>query len=425
MPTFADSLNEDFSEVYQIYDWNKFYLDMLTVNSGEGLSPQEERCLKAIALDCERLEVAKRLSITTDTVRDYLRKPYELIKIFFGIEGRMTEKKARSLILSQYKKSELSSSNFVQKIEADYGNDENESLENVSPANDYTWQTIDEITPYIEEFNNLCEAENYTEAFYTIFDTDDYENCVYKFLSSSGYLNIVIALYERLIESWVPRKGEKWEFLTTLACLGDAHNRMENYEIAIDYYRNCLEIALEINDVDNISGSLVNMGLGYYSLDNYEEALDFSRRGLEIAREIGNIEFEANALNNLGMIYSDLEEYELAIDYYHFSLELKLKIHNPQGEASSLINIGNTYRQIQQYEQAISYLQRGIEAAHHSRHNQFEANGWFNLALALQSIENYSDAFSAYEKAFAMFQQMEMLENAQEGLKAMSGLQTS
>ena len=403
----------------------QFRLDLLAGNSGDGLSPQEERCLRAMALDLDRSQIAQRLTIQPRTVSDYLRKPYELIKILFGIEGKMTEKKARSRILTKYKRSELSGSTFVQKFGADDEIDENESLQDVSSANEYAWQTLDQVQPYIEKFHKLCEAEDYTEAFYTIFDTDDYENCLYKFLSSHGYLNIVIALYEQLIESWIPRKGEKWEFLTALACLGDAHDRMGNHEIAIDHYHNCLKIALEIDDIDNIGGCFVNLGLSYYSLENYEQALDYSRRGLEITREIGNKEFEANALNNLGMIYSDLEEYQLAIDYYHFSLVVKSKINDPQGEAGSLINIGDTYRKLQWYEQAISYLQRGIEAAHQSQHNQFEANGWFNLALPLESLHQYSDALSAYEKACTLYQKMEMfahVEHCQEAITQIAKL---
>ena len=420
MLNFATNLNEEFSEVSQWYDWQQFRLDLLAGNSGDGLSPQEERCLRAIALDLDRRQIAKKLTIQPRTVSDYLRKPYELIKILFAIEGKMTERKARRLILSKYKKSTLSSSTSVQKFKADYEIDQDESLEDISPTNEYAWQTLDEVQPYIDNFHKLCEAEDYTEAFYTIFDTDDYENCVYKFLSLHGCLNIVIYIYERLIESWVPRKGEKWEFITTLACLGDAHDRMGNHEIAIGHYHNCLKIAKEIDDIDNIAGSLVNLGLAYFSLENYEKALSYSRLGLEIAREIGNKEFEAHALNNLGLIYSDLEEYQLAIDYYHFSLEVKSKLNDPQGAAGSLINIGNTYRQLEKYEQAISYLQHGIEAAHHSHHNQFEANGWFNLALALESLHHYSDAISAYEEAFNLYQQMEMIENAKDCRKAIT-----
>ncbi|MEH2274586.1 MAG: tetratricopeptide repeat protein [Nostoc sp.] len=422
MPKFTDKLNEDFPEVHQLYEWNRFYLDLLNCNAGDGLQPKEHSCLKAIAINLDRDEIAKKLNIASDTIRYNLRKPYELIKMLFPdetTEGNMTERKARYLILSNYKKiPQASVYSFGQKDEPNY--EASKNIEDISLIKEYTWQTIEQVQPYIDNFQNLCDSENYTKAFYTIFDTDDYENCVYNFLSSHGYLNIVIALYERLIESWIPRKVEKWEFITTLACLGDAHDRMGNHEIAIGHYQNCLKIAEEIDDIDNIGGSLVNLGLAYFSLENYEEALDYSRLGLEIAREIGNREFEAHALNNLGMIYSDLEEYQLAIDYYHFSLEVKSKLNDPQGAAGSLINIGNTYRQLEKYEQAISYLQRGIEAAHHNHHNQFEANGWFNLALALKSLYHYSDAISAYEEAFNLYQQMEMIENAKDCRKAIN-----
>lgn len=417
MPTFSDNLNEGLS---QSYDWEKFRLDLLASNSGDGLSPQEELCLQAITLDLTRNKIAEELSIQTQTVSGYLRKPYELIKILFSVEGKMTEKKARSLILGKYKKPTLSSSTFAQKFEADYEIDENESLEEISLANEYAWQTLDEVQPYIEKFYKLCESEDYTESFYTVFDTDDYENCVYKFLSSHGYLNIVIELYKQLTESWTPRKSEKWEFLTALSCLGDAYNRMNNHEIAVDYYQKCLEMALEIDDIDNIGGSRVNLGFAYYYLKAYEKALNYSREGLEIAREFGIKELEATALNNIGLIYDDLEEYYLAIDYYRFSLEIGHNTDDLAGKAGNLINIGDTYRELQQYEQAIVFLQEGIEAAHQSHYKQFEANGWFNLALTLTLQNQFSDAVLAYEKACILYKQMEMFNHVEDCEEAIS-----
>ncbi|QLE59797.1 tetratricopeptide repeat protein [Nostoc sp. TCL26-01] len=425
MPTFPSNPSEEFSEVYQLYDWDKFYLDLLTSNSGDGLSLQQERCLRAIALDLDRKQIAEKLGIESRTVSDYLRKPYELIKMLFNQEGRMIEKKARSLILGKYSKSnrsQLSSFSFVQEFEANHEVDRNDNKEYLNSVNQNTWQTIDDVKPHVENFYKLCDSEKYLDAFYTIFDTDDYNNCVYRFLSSYGYLNTVIALYKQLTESWIPRKNEKWEFLTALACLGDAHDRIGNHEIAIANYQDCLEIALEIDDLDNIGGSLVNIGLSYYSLKNYEEALNYSRRGLEIAREIENREFEAHALNNLGLIYDAQQEYYLAIDYYHFSLEIKRKINDYQGEAGSLINIGNAHRQLKQYDRAIFYLQAGIEAAHQSYHSQFEANGWFNLALALESVKHYSEAILAYEKACILYQRMEMSDYVEESQEAMNQL---
>ena len=186
MPTFATNLNEDFSEVYQVYDWERFSLELLAGNSGDGLSPQQERCLRAIALDLPREQVAAKLNIKIDTVRDYLKKPYELIKMLFPNEtqkGNMTEKKARYLILSKYKRSQLIDSTCVQKFEADSEAGKNINVEDIIPVNKYAWQMLSQVQPYIDKFYKLCEAEEFTEAFYTIFDTDDYENCVYKFLS--------------------------------------------------------------------------------------------------------------------------------------------------------------------------------------------------------------------------------------------------
>ncbi|MEH2292857.1 LuxR C-terminal-related transcriptional regulator [Nostoc sp.] len=75
MQNSRDKLNEDFSTVYQLYEWDRFYLDLLNCNGGDGLNTQEQRCLKAIAIDLPRDQIAKKLNITTDTVKGYLKKP--------------------------------------------------------------------------------------------------------------------------------------------------------------------------------------------------------------------------------------------------------------------------------------------------------------------------------------------------------------
>jgi tetratricopeptide (TPR) repeat protein len=417
MSISSSNFSEEFEEVYQRYDWNRFLLDLSTCNGGDGLSPQQERCLKGIALDLPRKQIAAQLDIKVATVKDYLKKPYRLIEMLFSdetTEGRMNETRARSLILNNYKKSQLSVSDFVQDLETNNEANENEALEDIDVNKEHVWQTIDEIEPYIGKFHELCENKDYMEAFYTIFDVDDYDNCVYKFLSSRGYLNILISLYEKLIESWSQRKSEKWEFLKVLTCLGDAYSRIGHYEVAVEYHQRCLEAALEIEDIENIGGSAVNLGLAYYYLKDYEKALDYSRKGLEIAREISERELESIALNNLGLIYSAIGEYRLAIDYYHFSLEVGQKINDLEGIAGNLINIGSGYRALQQHKQAHSYIQLGIAAAHKSHHKQFEANGWFNLGLTLESLNQYSDAICSYEQACILYRQMEMFDRVED-----------
>ncbi|MBG1261524.1 hypothetical protein F8S20_21815 [Nostoc sp. BAE] len=182
MQNSTDKLNEDFSEVYQLYEWDRFYLDLLDCNRGDGLEPQQHRCLKGIAIDLPRDQIAKKLNITTNTVKGNLRKPYELIKMLFPAEtteGNMSEKKVRSLLFTNYPKaSQASVYSYVQKKEPNYEANNNKNIECISLIKEYTWQTIEQIQPYIDNFHNFCNSENYTKAFYVIFDTDDYENCV-------------------------------------------------------------------------------------------------------------------------------------------------------------------------------------------------------------------------------------------------------
>lgn len=224
----------------------------------------------------------------------------------------------------------------------------------------------------------------------------------------SAYVKEVVCLYERLLESWSPRKTEKWEFGTALSCLANAYQRLEMYDKALVNYEYSLEASREIEDFDGEAGALVNLGYGHYLLRGYEEGISFNREGVSLARQIGNKDVEGYGLNNLALIFEGLGEYHLAIDYHYHALEIRRMNHTAVGIAASLINIGNNYRHLDRDREACKFLCEGIEIAEKSNYREFEANGWYNLGLALESLEQNKDAIHAFQKAHALFQSMDL-----------------
>ncbi|MBD1943848.1 tetratricopeptide repeat protein [Coleofasciculus sp. FACHB-712] len=433
MRSISNPPEDKFLEAPNYWNLEKLYIDLARVNGGKPITPKQKYLLKGILLYNSPSEIAKICGYggknPAESVKQTLQPVYQLIKTLYNIpsETRIVYNKL-PFLLNEYSlrnKNQLQNHFQVTHIsECSQETEQNEQLATTSSDNP-TWQTIEDVTLYIEKFFQHCEQEEYIKALYTIFDGDNYDNCVYKFLWLHGYNALIVSLYERLLQSWQPRKSEKWEFEIALTCLGGAYHRLGEYQRAIDYYEHSLEIALEIDDINGVAGSLVNLGLVYDSLEQYQEAIEYSYRGLYMARKIGNREFAANALHNLGSIHNSLEHYHLAIDYYYHSLEIKQNLGNEQEDASSLINIGNAYRNLGEYQQALEFLPQGIKIARQNGHHEFEANGWFNLGLTLENLDQESEAILAYKNAYALFKERGFDAEAEDCKNAIQALSES
>jgi tetratricopeptide (TPR) repeat protein len=98
---------------------------------------------------------------------------------------------------------------------------------------------------------------------------------------------------------WIDRRGEAG----ILASIGNTYHHLGNYEAAIDYFQECLEILREINDLHLEAKLLWSMGNSYYNLENYEAAIESYNETLSIARQINDSPIEIMALKHLGASY--------------------------------------------------------------------------------------------------------------------------
>ena len=68
------------------------------------------------------------------------------------------------------------------------------------------------------------------------------------------------------------------------------------------------------------------IGLAYQSLGQYQQAIEFHQQSLNIAREIGNRFGEGSALGNIGNAYQSLGQYQQAIEFHQQSLNIAREI---------------------------------------------------------------------------------------------------
>ncbi|MEH2352734.1 tetratricopeptide repeat protein, partial [Nostoc sp.] len=197
------------------------------------------------------------------------------------------------------------------------------------------WQTKVDIKEYLEIVYHWYQLEKYDLAFDSIMFCNE-------FLSLRGYYTDQVDLYRQLIEAWEKTgKTKNSNYPAALNNLGNVYNYQGQYERAIEFLQQSLEIAKKIDDRNIESSSLMNLGIAYDSQGQYQRAIDFYQQSLEIAREIGDRNSEGKSLANLGNAYNSQGQYQQAIDFYQQSLEIAREIGDRNSEGKSLANLGN------------------------------------------------------------------------------------
>ncbi|OBQ40969.1 MAG: transcriptional regulator, partial [Anabaena sp. MDT14b] len=195
-----------------------------------------------------------------------------------------------------------------------------------SIAKQQPWQTKDDIQEYLEIFYHFYQLADYDSAFEAIWHCND-------FLNLRGYYANQVELYGQLVnKSSEIDDRQNWNYRASLISLGSAYDSLGQYERAIAFYQQSLDIAKEIGDIQGESASLNNLGVAYYFLGQYERAIAFNQQSLDIKKEIGDIQGESRSLNNLGLAYDSLGQYERAIAFYQQSLDIAKEIGDIQGE---------------------------------------------------------------------------------------------
>ena len=81
--------------------------------------------------------------------------------------------------------------------------------------------------------------------------------------------------------------------------IGNAHNRLGNYQEALTYHQKYLDIALQLGDKGGEGSAYGNIGNAHHSLGNYQEALTYHQKRLDIALQLGDKGGEGRAYSTL------------------------------------------------------------------------------------------------------------------------------
>jgi len=191
--------------------------------------------------------------------------------------------------------------------------------------------------------------------------------------------------------------------------IGVVYNRKGNYNEALNYYFQTIEIAEKRSDIKITMGSLNNIGIIYEkwglhkkAIENYKKAIDLIKYSLDTVESRQHLLLKASLLNNIGVSNYKLGDYDEALGYYFQSLEVK-KILGGQNEiALAFNNIGTVYSDKRDLEKTLEYYSKALSLVKKTGNKRYEAHYTINVGLAYADQKKYTLALIYFNKCLAM-----------------------
>lgn len=156
-----------------------------------------------------------------------------------------------------------------------------------------------------------------------------------------------------------------------LTNLGGILLQLLEFEEAKRYFHEALPLFLDLAEKrgDTIPPFQVisiynNLGIAHENLNEFNLAIDYYHRGISLASRIPHQQKNLAMLhNNLGSIHMKMGDYDEAFKNMDAALKIRKEINDKAGEASSYRMLGILYKSQKNYERALSNFYNGYNLA--------------------------------------------------------------
>jgi tetratricopeptide (TPR) repeat protein len=130
---------------------------------------------------------------------------------------------------------------------------------------------------------------------------------------------------------------------------------------ALDYTREALALATEINDKKGMAASYNNFGVAYKNQGVLDRSLEYYFKSLKSYEELQNKEGIATTKNNIATIYSIKGDYPEAKRHLEESYKLFVELGDDVKILGSINNLGNLYSDLQMFDKANELFDQALK----------------------------------------------------------------
>lgn len=178
--------------------------------------------------------------------------------------------------------------------------------------------------------------------------------------------------------------------------IGALHDRLEEYDLALEYYFRALGLINSGVDYPESygfpAGLYNNIASIYERKDENKKAIDYYLKALESAEEKNDQANLGSIYNNLGKIYIKTGDHSLAKQQLWMSLKVRTSIDDRLGTAKSMYFLSNYYLDTSQEDSALFYAMQSHKLANELGHLETQCYSAMFLADAYDSLNNTASA---------------------------------
>ena len=185
--------------------------------------------------------------------------------------------------------------------------------------------------------------------------------------------------------------------------IGSNHIYLGNYTSALKVLqKGMLFLELGHNETSTYYAEILSsMGLLYDKLSQYETALEYQEQALQIYIDKNNAYSIANTYNNLGKLYGRLEQHDKALKMFNQSYDIKKKMGDKYRIANALTNIGLAYSSLGEPDNALEHLELTKAIYKELKHNSNLSIVFRNIGDVQMGKRQFSEAKKSFDSALA------------------------
>ncbi len=219
-----------------------------------------------------------------------------------------------------------------------------------------------------------------------------------KKMHSEDYINKLEVFEEQLKQAI--KQGNREGQLECLYNLGACYYYQSQYEEAIPYFEDCLELAKELNLTIKEGNAWSALGTAYSKLGNFEKAIVHLEQAIHFYKE-NDVRY-ANTLNMLGVAYDGVNHYEVALEYHQRALELRKGQSKLEDLAESYQNIGIIYKKQNRLKEALSYFEESLKIKREINNPVFIASTFVSIGDVYLAQKKHNKALEFLQNALEL-----------------------
>ena len=179
--------------------------------------------------------------------------------------------------------------------------------------------------------------------------------------------------------------------------IGNIYIYQTNYEGAINYFERALESAISLDDKNMMAYCFLNLGRTYARMEDFIKAEDYYLKTRNIRHELGDLQGLITSAVDLAQLFMLEGDRDKALKYFFISLEDIKKVNNQGALAFSLNHISIIYRDKGEYDLATKYAKESMSVAIMHGLKNDERKAMENLSLINELQGNYKEALSYFK----------------------------